>query len=94
MDLLFKRYASPYLLVDEMILTAQFSDFVTEVQNIEQNDRIWEFYIHKVEGQSFEEFKGSLLVPQSKTFEMSKSDIETTVIKSFDILKDFIPNDI
>ena len=93
MDLLFKRYASPYLLVDEMILAARFSDFVGSLEDFEQEDRTWQFFLHKVEGQSFEEFKGSLGGQQSKTFEMTKSDIEATVVNSFEILQNFNPNE-
>lgn len=89
MDLLFKRYASPFLLVDQMLLTGQFSAFVTEVLELDTDERLWNIFLHKIEGQSFNEWKASLSQEQDKM--MTKNEIETTVNDSFDILNGFEP---
>lgn len=89
MDLLFKRYASPFLLVDQMLLTGQFSAFVTEVLELDTDERLWNIFLHKIEGQSFNEWKASLGQEQDKM--MTKNEIETTVNDSFDILNGFEP---
>lgn len=97
MDLLFKRYASPYFLLDQMISIGGFSDFVQDLFDRTEEERLWEFFLHKVRDQSFEEFKGALNdQKQSKVSNemMSKTQIETTVKDTFDIMQGFIPDDL
>ena len=89
MDLLFKRYASPFLLVDQMLMTRQFSEFVAQLFEFDTDERLWNIFLHKVEGQSFNEWKSTLEGQQN--VEMSKNEIETTVNNSFDILNGFEP---
>lgn len=89
MDLLFKRYASPYLLVDEMILAGQFSEFVTQLTEYDADQSLWEFFLHKVDGQSFNDWKASL--GDGKPNQMSDDEIETTINDSYFILNDFEP---
>ena len=89
MDLLFKRYASPFLLVDQMLQTGQFSTFVTELFDFDSDERLWNIFLHKVEGQSFNEWTASL--GQESNQKMTKNEIETTINDSFDILNGFEP---
>lgn len=88
MDLLFKRYASPYLLVDEMLEIGQFSDFISEVIRMKDEDEQWEFFLHKVINQSFAEFRDSITMTNNK---VTQSEIETTINDSYTILKNFEP---
>lgn len=89
MDLLFKRYASPYLLVDQMLVTGDFFDFVIEVFQSNEDDRLWDFFLHKVEGKTFDEYKAEIF--GNSNFGMTKNDIETTVSDSYSLIKDFEP---
>lgn len=89
MDLLFKRYASPYLIVDEMIVMCQFSKFVESLVEFDEDDKKWEYYIHRVvDGQSFKDWKESIY---SHDKSVSANDIETTVKDSLGILNGFNP---
>lgn len=90
MDLLFKRYASPFLLVDQMILTGQFSEFVSKVVEMDADDELWKFFLHKVDGQSFNDWKASLNDTGLKS-KMSDEQIETTINDSYSILNGFEP---
>ena len=94
MDLLFKRYASPFLFVDSMIQTGQFSEFVDEFVrtiNSENEDQInWEFFLHKVNEGSFSDFIDELKTNKENQ-EMTASSIESTVQQSMDILNNFNP---
>ena len=90
MDLLFKRYASPYLLVDEMIMAGQFSDFVTQLTEFDADQNLWEFFLHKVDGQSFNDWKASL--ETEKSIQVSNDQIETTINDSYFILNNFEPD--
>lgn len=94
MDLLFKRYASPFLFVNGMIQTGQFADFVIDfikTVNEETNERsMWEFFLHKVNEGSFADFKAEA-ENNSKNQNMSEEFIETTVSHSLKILNNFNP---
>jgi len=88
MDLLFKRYASPFSLIDQMIMAEQFSEFINDVLDFAEDERLWDYYLHKVNGQSFEEFKSSVKEQQKV---VTPTDIETTINDSYDILQGFTP---
>jgi hypothetical protein len=91
MDLLFKRYASPFLLVDQMILTGNFTEFVAKLVELDADEELWQFFLHKVEGQSFNDWKASLGVDQQAKTQMSDDEIKATVQSSFSILNGYEP---
>lgn len=91
MDLLFKRYASPFLLVDQMILTGNFTEFVAKVVELDADEELWQFFLHKVEGQSFNDWKASLGVDQQAKTQISDDEIKATVQSSFSILNGYEP---
>ena len=96
MDLLFKRYASPFLFMDGYILTGRFSEFVDEfVQTVmkeNEEETSWEFYLHKVQEGSFKDFMDEL-DNNTKNQNMSERTIETTIQNSMDILNNFTPTE-
>lgn len=94
MDLLFKRYASPFPFIDGMIQTGRFSEFVSEfirTVNEEIEDQTsWEFYLNKVQDGSYKDFKDELETNRQNQ-NISKHDIESTVQQSINILNNFNP---
>lgn len=90
MDLLFKRYASPFPLLDGFIQTGRFCEFILEVSDLQKDDVQWEFYLHKIWDKTYKEFTEGLKVEQDNK-EMSKEAIETTVKDSLSILASFNP---
>ena len=91
MDLLFKRYASPFVLIDGLILTNSlnifvddFFDFVIEEQ---KNKTEWEFFLHKVYDQSWSEFSESIKPSKNQT----PINLGATIVKSKNILTNFTP---
>lgn len=90
MDLLFKRYADPFSLLNGYIQTSRFCEFIQEFIKQKTQDDRWEYYLHKVWGQSFDEFCETLQTSQEQRA-MSDAEIETTVKKSMDILGNFNP---
>ena len=94
MDLLFKRYASPFSFIDGMIQTGRFYEFVVEFikkNNQEKEDKFdWEFFLHKVYDITYKEFKEHIKT-NIETQNMSAKTIETTVKDSLKILGNFKP---
>lgn len=89
MDLLFRRYASPFLLLDEVIRNKRLSEFVTEVMKSENERQTWEFYLHKVFDKSYLDFKDSLGTVEGTV--PPEADLEATVKSSENILNNFKP---
>jgi hypothetical protein len=94
MDLLFKRYASPFPFLNGMIQTNQFANFVDEfittINKERQEKHNWEFFLHRVFDKSYKEFITEIKVTQDNQ-QMSDSFIETTVQNSMNILGNFNP---
>lgn len=92
MDLLFKRYASPFLLLDQVISVGQFADFVVQLVDQDAEDALWDFFLHKVygEGLTFKDWKATLDLPQ-KNNEVTEEQIGATINSSFNILNSFEP---
>lgn len=91
MDLLFKRYADPFSLVDGYIQTSRFCEFIHNFIDQKVEDDRWEFFLHKVWDKTYPEFCEALKNSQQLQT-MSEDDIETTIQKSMNILNNFCPN--
>ena len=87
MDLLFVRYASPFVLLDGLILTNSLNNFVDDFFDFINEGREWEFFLHKVYDKSWSEF--------SKEIEQSENqkpvDLGATLVKSKNMLNNFTP---
>ena len=88
MDLLFHRYASPFLLLDQIIPAGELSEFVSEFWKMNEEELQWQYFLAKVFDKSFEEFKESMKPQQG----VSKEELETTVKESLDMMNNFIPD--
>ena len=91
MDLLFKRYADPFSLLDGYIQTSRFCEFIVNFWKQKTEDELWDFYMHKVWDKSFNEFRESMQTTQDLQ-QMSDGEIEATVEKSMNILGNFNPD--
>ena len=92
MDLLFKRYANPFLLIEETINTNSFSGFVSEfvgILNEENEDKaLWEFYLHRVFEKSYSDFISTI---KTKKQPEKPVDFEAAINESVNILNGFVP---
>lgn len=91
MDLLFKKYADPFSLVDGYIQTSRFCEFIDAFCEQKIEDDRWEYFLHKVWDKSYLEFCETLQVSQDLQA-MSESDVEATVKRSISILGSFNPD--
>ena len=87
MDLLFKRYASPVVLLDSLILTNSLNSFIDDFIDFVKEDNEWEFFLHKIYDKSWSEFRSS--IKQSDNQE--PIDLGATLVKSKNILNNFTP---
>ena len=91
MDLLFKRYASPFILLDNLILTSSSSSFIDELSDLiskEKEEQLqWEFFLHKVYDKSWKEFYDEVSQPIND----EKIDLGATIKKSKNMLNNFTP---
>ena len=90
MDLLFKRYANPYVFLDSMLESGCFTEAVTQIWNFDQEDMSWEYFLHKVWDKTFDEFKNEIS-PKEESKIIDKEVVGATVIKSKNILDGFAP---
>jgi hypothetical protein len=92
MDLLFKRYASPYSFIQGMIDTGRFEEFVTNfvlTLNKEKSDKTeWEFFLHKVFDKSYNEWQEEVRTI-NKNQQISTVDVETIIKHTNDIINQF-----
>lgn len=92
MDLLSKRYASPFLLLDEYIeagcLTEFIEEFIEIVNQETEEQMMWEFFLHKVYDKSFVDFVKDC--KQSKQPE-KPVDFKAAINNSRSILEGFVP---
>lgn len=91
MDLLFKRYASPFLLIDQLILTNGLDKFIDDLFEFmgeeKQEQTKWEFFLHKIYDKSWKEFCNEIEVSNVE----NDVDIVETLNNSKNILNNFTP---
>lgn len=90
MDLLFKRYASPFSLLDGYIQTNRFTKFIRELYKVKAEEDRWEFYIHRVWNQSYQDYCDALENAHSHQ-NMSDDAVGATIQQSMNILNSFSP---
>lgn len=90
MDLLFSKYASPYLLLDQVIEEKRFCEFIVEFAEAKRENELIDVWLHKINDKSYVDFKDALIKPKQKQF--SKQSLEATIKNSRNILNGFIPS--
>ncbi len=92
MDLLFKRYANPFLLLDNLIATGRFLEFILELIDIQNEEKIYDVWLHKVFDKGFDAFKEAVM-ENNQIVNVDNQNVETTINESFDILNNFNPHE-
>lgn len=94
MDQLFKEYADPFSLLDNIIPYCGLYEFLQTFSRKHEEKLRWEFYLHKLsawDDRTWDEFNHDL---DFGTAEENPSDEELTEIvrDSYNMLNDFIPD--
>lgn len=90
MDLLFKRYANPFLLLDNLISSSRLQEFINELLDIHNDEQIYDIWVRRVFDKTFEEFKRQVQ-EANEVGAADHQDAETTIQESINILSNFNP---
>lgn len=89
---MFKRYANPFYLFDNLIENNEFSDYISSVNSKYIEELEYDVWLHKAYNQSFNEFRDNIqLTRDAQSGYMNEEDVKTTIQNSSDILSNFTP---
>lgn len=95
MDQLFKEYADPFSLLDNVIPYGGLCGFL-ETFNRKHEERIrWEFYLHKLsslDDRSWDEFNEDLDSGTAETKEATKEELTNIIRDSYNMINTFVPD--
>lgn len=97
MDLLFREYASPFSLLDAVIASGRFTEWIDQFLEGHKEKVQWEHWLHKIFEQTWsdylEEFKNQEKTQKilKSTASWEQSEVETTIKDSFNMMQNFIP---
>lgn len=93
MDLIFKRYSSPFFYIDALVEYGEFARGVATILEEDKNDRVWQMYLsnNPYNKKSFKDWKNELYRQEQVQKPLSNAQVVATVEKSQDILKNFKP---
>ncbi len=93
MDLLFKRYASPFYYLDVLLDYKSFGRGILNIWDTTQDEKSWDYYLsnNPMNNKSFEDWKKDTQTKHQAQAPMSKTQVVATVEKSQNILKNFKP---
>lgn len=94
MDLLFKRYASPFDYLNILLESGNFERGIINILETENDDKSWEYYLsnNPHNKSSFVDWKKENNRKMQAQRPMSKAEVDATVRKSQDILNNFKPH--
>lgn len=80
-------------LLNEVIAAGQLSEFVDLIIKKREEERDWEYYLHKVFDKSFNDFMDDVDREAHDSLARQTFDIETTLQDSMDLVMNFSPED-
>lgn len=89
MDLIFKRYSSPFIFLEKLIENNKFYEGVQTILDKANDDKLWELYLHSMSEKSFIEWKAGLTYKDDE--EPKELNIEVAKMKARNILNHFNP---
>lgn len=97
MDLLFREYASPFTLLDAVIASGRFSEWVDQFLEGHKEKVQWEHWLHKIFEQTWsdylEEYKNQEEAQRNMdSVSWERSDVEATIRNSYNMIQNFVPD--
>lgn len=97
MDLLFREYTSPFILLDNLIISLKFNEWIDRFLESHKEKIQWELWLHKVLDKTWNDYKQDCDSEEDARrnlqlqLNMSEFELETTVKASFEIINGFNP---
>ena len=96
MDLIYKRYASPFSFLDTFIAKNEFAECVDFLYEKSQEDKWWQMYLATLplNDKSYQDWKKEMQgtsLSKNDSSDLTKEEVDTIVEKSKDILSGFKP---
>lgn len=91
MDLLFKRYANPFLLFDNLIRAHRFCDFIQTFIDQKNEEDIYDIWLHKIHNKSLSDFRKGVIDEVKSQRQASHQNVGNTIKTSQEILNNFHP---
>lgn len=90
--MIFKRYSSPFLFLDNLIIQGRLSDGIDTIYEQVNEEKMWQLYLSiPVKEKSYIDWKNEVLSKNEEpTFEVAE-DIENVKDKARNILKNYKP---
>ena len=91
--MVFKRYSSPFLFLDNLIVQGRFSDGIDTIYKQVDEEKMWQLYLSiPMKEQSYVEWKNEIISKNQEepTFEVAE-DINEVKDKARNILKNYKP---
>lgn len=92
---MYRRYANPLELLQQMLEIGQLNRFITEVGNIvwqeKADNQRWDYWLHRVFDMDFGEYVQACEANMQQTEASGSVDIEETIKESFKMLESFQP---
>lgn len=92
MDLLFKRYANPFILMDQYIKSRRLLKFIDDLIINYNEDEIYRLWLHKVYNKNYVDFKKEI-DDQIKAMSFTKEQKNSVIENSKNILENFKPQE-
>lgn len=80
-------------LLNEVIAAGQLSEFVDLIIKKREEERDWEYYLHKVFDKSFNDFMNDVDREAHDSLARQTFDVETTLQDSADLVMNFSPEE-
>lgn len=91
--MIFKRYSSPFLFLDNLIIQGKFCDGISTIWNNNEEDKLWQLYLSiPMKEKSYVDWKNEVVSKNEEepSFEVAE-DIEEVKNNARNILKNFKP---
>ena len=93
--MLYQRYGNPMELLQQMLQSGSLAEFIDEIGQImwqeKANEQRWDFWLHRVESMSFEEYVQLCEDSMQQTETSGKDNLEATVKHSYEMMENFHP---
>lgn len=88
MDLIFKRYSSPFLLLNTLIENNQFIEFIDDLIDITNEEKVYELWLYKINDKEYHQFRKLFTFLPNRNVKEETVDVNDILNKSLSVLNE------